>query len=166
VATTPGTPHHTFHHYLQLLEQRGFAYPGFLFIWTSWGAFGWFAAALPAGAYEVVAGVLALSAAGVCMWVWRHHEDRWLLVVAAGSILFVWMALLVLEAVYFRLTGAVLLQGRDSFMALSPLVILVVAGLVLPLPRIVRGPAAAWVCAGALGLQLLSWFVLLEAFFA
>ena len=166
VATTPGALHHSFHDYLHLLEQRGYAYPGFLFMWTSWGAFGWFAASLPAGAYEVIAGVMALSAAGLCVRVRRHRDDRWVAATAAGSAVIVWIALLAVEATYFRATGAVLLQGRDSFMALSPLVIALVAGLLLPLPRIVRGPAAAWVCAAALALQVLSSFVLVEAFFA
>jgi 4-amino-4-deoxy-L-arabinose transferase-like glycosyltransferase len=166
LGTTPAAPDHTFHHYFQLLQDRGYAYLGFLSIWTFWGAFGWFSVALPAAAFEVVAGVVMLSLAGLCLRVWRHRGDRWLVAAAVGSVLFIWLALLVVEAVYYRSTGGQLLQGRDSFMALSPLAIMLVAGLLLPLPRAVRGLAGAWLCAGALGLQLMSWGVLLEAFFS
>lgn len=154
------------HDYLNGLTADSFHYLYFLFVSSFWALFAWLTVGLPWFVYPAIVGVGVLAAIGLSSGLASRRLDGWAIGVAASSALVSSAGLLALEATFFRRTGQLILQGRSFLIALVPVAILLVAGLTSLAPTRWRGVAAAWICAGAASLAIVSGFSLLEALFA
>ncbi len=117
--------------YIQHQVNQGSDYFHWLLIRTFWGTFGWLEVFLPDSAYTAIAGLYVIASVGLVVRFVRDRASRastlLLLGVVLGHLLFIF--LIVDYRWYFARVGSGLgLQGRYFFVALGPLLALLVSG--------------------------------------
>ncbi|HYS03376.1 MAG TPA: DUF2142 domain-containing protein [Candidatus Eisenbacteria bacterium] len=148
----------------ELISDR-FTHLYWLLVVSAWGHFVWVSAALPPPTFTVILVVYLLALAGVIRAALIRRPGVTVMVSALLSVLVVGALLIGLEALLFRKSGALILQGR-SFLELLPAVaVVIVGGLVALLPRGCERAGAVAVTLAALALNVFSLMVLLETLF-
>jgi hypothetical protein len=148
----------------ELISDR-FTHLYWLLVVSAWGHFVWVSASLPPPTFTVILVVYLLALAGVIRAALIRRPGVTVMVSALLSVLVVGALLIGLEALLFRKSGALILQGR-SFLELLPAVaVVIVGGLVALLPRGCERAGAVAVTLAALALNVFSLMVLLETLF-
>jgi len=135
-----------------------------VWITSFWGYFGWFQVDLPSVVYVVIA--LAV-AAGLTAAVWtavKPGPARRVLVAAMFAFLVPAALIQLLEAVTFRSSGELILQGRSFLMLLFPLLVVLMRGWQRLFPAGTSWAPAAAVLA-ALALNVVSVLAMVDGFY-
>lgn len=122
-AATQVPGHHSLHDYLALMTGSMFSRTYWLLVVSVWGDFGWVNAHLPRVMYAIAAVLSGIGLLAAFLVRSRVMTSALLTVLAVGA------ATIALEAVTYRATGVLPLQGRSFLQLLVPMSILAVAGL-------------------------------------
>jgi hypothetical protein len=156
---------HSIRDYIWLYTVPHFGHAYFLYVTSFWGFFGWFQVPLPNVAYVLIATAVLVGAFGLALMLVTKHPERRLVTTTLLSTVSCGVLLQALELFVYLRSGALILQGRSFLLLLTPALILLMWGWGRLLPRRATwalGPAA--VLAAAI-LNLVSIFVMLDAFY-
>lgn len=135
-----------------------------LFVKGTWGAFGWLEVRFPNGVYVALTAVMVALAALAARGAWRDcRRTDWLV---PGF--FAVVAVLLLGALHwteFHKGGTGFIQGR-YLLPLAPVVGAIAVRGLLELPKRWLAPSIAVALGGLVVLNLLSWGLMLERFYA
>ena len=164
-AITSAAGTHTLHDYITVFEYPRLERAYFLYVTGFWGFFGWFQVALPNLVYVLITVIVAMGLLGLALILVRDVPGR-RLVWATLLPVIVCGALLQLTELYVYLSsGQLILQGRSFLLLLTPLVILLMWGWMQLAGRRASAAVAPVAILAASALNLVSLFVMIEAFF-
>jgi predicted membrane protein DUF2142 len=163
IETVPGT--HSLRDYIWIYTVPRFEHIYFLYVTSFWGFFGWLQVALPNLAYVLIALAVVAGLIGVLLLLWRDRMSRRVVGATLLSVAICAGLLQLVEMYVYLRSGQVILQGRSFLMFLTPAVILLIWGWIRLVPRPATWLVAPAAVIAAAALNLLSLFVMGEAFF-
>jgi hypothetical protein len=156
---------HGIQQYLSIYTDRHFEREYFLFISGFWGFFGWFQVALPNFVFVIITVVVGAGFIGALRLALKAHPLRPVLVASMLAVVVPVALIMVLELYAFRVSGALVLQGRSFLMLLVPLIVVLIRGWQQLLPPGPRPALAAAIVLAATLLNVVSLAVIIDAFY-